>query len=340
MIDNTKKYTNVFIRSFFTCVGVLFLGICNLQAQKLAPMANDDGYTLGFNLTHNISATNGLLINDTDANGSGTIAVQTTPIVNPSNGTLSLAADGSFTYTPNPGFVGTDSFTYRVCDDGTPNDVVSRFDFDDSNLALASVGPDATSVHASAAQTGCGMHFPSGAGGSTGFDVDIPNTGGIFDFTSFSVSFEYQDQESTADIVTAGNFRIYHITGNQIGIRVDVINGSTGLPDSFTLRLGNFVNNSNVLYSVAYDEITGDVTYISNGTTTVFTLAPAYSPLNTALASNIIIGRFMDGSGSSLPSLCSMEFVDESRLCDDAVVTLNVTASVITNRRITYRVKN
>ncbi|RIK76938.1 MAG: hypothetical protein DCC68_18430 [Planctomycetota bacterium] len=32
------------------------------------------------------------------------------------HGTLELRKDGSFTYTPNAGFVGTDRFTYRVSD--------------------------------------------------------------------------------------------------------------------------------------------------------------------------------------------------------------------------------
>lgn len=39
----------------------------------------------------------------------------------PSNGSASVNADGSFTYTPNPGFVGTDSFVYDVSD-GTGSD--------------------------------------------------------------------------------------------------------------------------------------------------------------------------------------------------------------------------
>jgi endonuclease/exonuclease/phosphatase family metal-dependent hydrolase len=34
----------------------------------------------------------------------------------PINGTLSLSSDGSFVYTPNAGFVGTDTFTYRASD--------------------------------------------------------------------------------------------------------------------------------------------------------------------------------------------------------------------------------
>lgn len=39
----------------------------------------------------------------------------------PTNGTLTLnASTGAFTYTPNPGFVGVDSFQYQVTDSGTP----------------------------------------------------------------------------------------------------------------------------------------------------------------------------------------------------------------------------
>ena len=59
--------------------------------------------------------------------------------------------------------------------------------------------------------------------------------------------------------------------------------------------------------------------------------------MNTGMASDILLGRLMDGSGSVRPSLCSMEFVDDSRLCDVAEVTLNLKMSVITNRNITYR---
>ena len=184
---------------------------------------------------------------------------------------------------------------------------------------------------------GCGIYFATGAGGFTGFDINIPNSAGIFDFTSFTVSFEYEDQESTADIITAGNFRVYHITGNEIGIRVDVINGTTGLRDSFSVTLGNFASG-NTPYSINYDEVIGSITYTGNGATTVLSLAPAYSPLDSSLAGDVLFGRFMDGSGSTRPSLCSMEFIDNSRLCDDATVNLNVVATIITNRGITYRV--
>ncbi|PWS30564.1 DUF7507 domain-containing protein [Pedobacter paludis] len=53
-----------------------------------------------------------VLANDTP--GTTTVTVE---IVNqPANGTLKINADGTVTYTPNPGYTGTDSFTYRIKD--------------------------------------------------------------------------------------------------------------------------------------------------------------------------------------------------------------------------------
>ncbi|HEY5670620.1 MAG TPA: Ig-like domain-containing protein, partial [Anaerolineales bacterium] len=59
----------------------------------------------------------GVLGNDSDADSDSLEAVKVT---NPSNGILVLNKSGSFSYTPNEGFVGTDSFTYKA-NDGTVN---------------------------------------------------------------------------------------------------------------------------------------------------------------------------------------------------------------------------
>lgn len=306
-------------------------------AQNSPPAAVDDGYSTGLNTTLNIASAPGLLNNDSDPDAPTVLTVNPTPVSGPASGSLLLNSDGSFTYNPNLGFSGTDNFTYQVCDDGIPNTVVSRFDFATTNLALATIGPNATSVNPLAVQTGCGIRIGSGAGGSTGIDVVVPNTGGIFDFTSFIASFDYQDQENTADIVTAGNFRIWHISGNNLGIQVQVIDGNTGLPATYTQNLGGFLGGNNP-YVIEYDELTGDIIYTANGSTTTFNLAPPFSPLNSALATGLTIGRFMDNSGSGLPSVCSMQFTDSSKLCDTADVAIVIPTSIITNRRITYRV--
>ena len=55
----------------------------------------------------------GPLANDTDVDGGPLTAILVTA---PSHGTVSLAPDGSYVYTPNPGFVGTDSFSYAAFD--------------------------------------------------------------------------------------------------------------------------------------------------------------------------------------------------------------------------------
>ncbi|MEL6565490.1 MAG: Ig-like domain-containing protein, partial [Pseudomonadota bacterium] len=79
-----------------------------------APVASDDTFSTGFGATLNIAAV-GVLLNDTDVEGDVLSAVLDT---GPSNGTLTLNSDGSFDYTPDAGFSGTDSFTY-FANDGT-----------------------------------------------------------------------------------------------------------------------------------------------------------------------------------------------------------------------------
>ncbi|MCA3268080.1 MAG: tandem-95 repeat protein, partial [Azospirillum sp.] len=46
----------------------------------------------------------------------GTLSYAIVPTGGPAHGTVSIAANGAYTYTPNPNFNGTDSFTYRVSD--------------------------------------------------------------------------------------------------------------------------------------------------------------------------------------------------------------------------------
>ncbi len=75
-----------------------------------APTAKADTYSVANATTLNAAAP-GLLGNDTDPNGGSLTA---TVVTQPAHGTLSVNADGSFTYTPAADFSGVDSFAYRV----------------------------------------------------------------------------------------------------------------------------------------------------------------------------------------------------------------------------------
>lgn len=80
--------------------------------------ANDDQYSTDEDMLLTV-AVPGVLSNDVNTTG-GALSVRL--VDNVSNGSLTLNADGSFSYTPNSNFNGTDSFTYRSANaDGESN---------------------------------------------------------------------------------------------------------------------------------------------------------------------------------------------------------------------------
>ena len=80
-----------------------------------APVASNDSYTTAEDATLTTTLATGVLGNDNDVDFD-TLTVNTTPVANVTNGTLVLNADGSFTYTPNSGWSGVDTFTYQITD--------------------------------------------------------------------------------------------------------------------------------------------------------------------------------------------------------------------------------
>jgi gliding motility-associated-like protein len=99
--------------TYFVCD---FTGLCDTASVNISvvpanegPVATNDDYTIEEDeaLIANVGS------NDTDADGDAlTFAVTTNTI----NGSLQFNGDGSFTYTPNTDYTGTDSFSYSVCD--------------------------------------------------------------------------------------------------------------------------------------------------------------------------------------------------------------------------------
>ena len=79
-----------------------------------SPVAVNDSYSTSKNIALTVDAPGGVLANDTDGDGDLLMAFVLT---DPSHGTLTLNAEGDFTYTPATGYAGPDSFTY-VIDDG------------------------------------------------------------------------------------------------------------------------------------------------------------------------------------------------------------------------------
>jgi hypothetical protein len=72
--------------------------------------AVDDSYSMVADTSLTVAAP-GVLGNDTGASG---VALTAVLVSGPAHGMLQLNADGSFTYTPNAGYTGPDSFTYQA----------------------------------------------------------------------------------------------------------------------------------------------------------------------------------------------------------------------------------
>jgi hypothetical protein len=79
------------------------------------PIALKDDYSVRKGKTLIVSAP-GVLGNDHDTGDAVSPILTASLFSNVSHGTLVLSSNGSFTYTPNAGYVGVDSFQYRVSD--------------------------------------------------------------------------------------------------------------------------------------------------------------------------------------------------------------------------------
>ncbi|MEP7045555.1 MAG: Ig-like domain-containing protein [Ilumatobacteraceae bacterium] len=81
-----------------------------------APVATADAFSTAED-TPRVVAAPGVMGNDYDEDGDA-LTISASPLTGPANGSVTISADGAFTYSPTTGFVGTDSFTYQL-NDGT-----------------------------------------------------------------------------------------------------------------------------------------------------------------------------------------------------------------------------
>ena len=93
-----------------------------INVQPGAPVANPDIYAVVAGTSLTVPGATGVLTNDTDPNG---LPLSAVAVAQPTHGTLTLNADGSLTYTPAAGFVGTDGFTYRATDSTGPGNMAT-----------------------------------------------------------------------------------------------------------------------------------------------------------------------------------------------------------------------
>jgi hypothetical protein len=213
--------------------------VAETAAHTAAPAVSTASYTAIANTTLSVAAP-GVLANDTAPNGATLSAILVT---GPANGQLTLNSDGSFTYTPNVDFVGTDRFTYQASD-GTLSSSVATV-----TITVASAAPSVTSVlvnGSAAAQRSMVTSL------MVNFNVPV-----VLAANAFSLSLH-------------PNVTLRGVAGQTVGSLPAMLNVSpaSGLSTSFTIT---FSDPSNVVGSIAdgvYD-LTINAASVQNGKQTM-----------------------------------------------------------------------
>jgi len=115
-IDNVQVYNR-----FLSTKDINTIINDDLDNYNCSPFAVEDSYSTNMDTPLQVPA-GGILQNDGDPDGDSLTAIK---VSDPSNGTLTLNSDGSFSYTPASGFAGNDSFKYKVSDGNSDSEAVS-----------------------------------------------------------------------------------------------------------------------------------------------------------------------------------------------------------------------
>ena len=126
---DTLKYTVTISASGEDATGVTFTDTVDPNTAFVGgsltatPVAVNDSYAATGNVRISVPAGSGVLANDFLGLPAATI---TAPATSVNGGNVAVAADGSFTYNPFPGFEGSDSFTYTLTNsEGSNNATVT-----------------------------------------------------------------------------------------------------------------------------------------------------------------------------------------------------------------------
>ncbi len=163
----------------FVGSGTITINLSNVN--DVAPVADADSYSVSANGTLTVLVGDGVLVGDTDADLDPLTAVDQNAGVS-ANGTYTLSSDGSFVYTPTPGYAGPDTFTY-VANDGANNSAVTTVTITVQQLAqsITFSAPadvtygDAETVDVSASSDAGGSYpvsFAVSGAGCSMFDAD------------------------------------------------------------------------------------------------------------------------------------------------------------------------
>lgn len=187
----------------------------NIESQNDAPVAVSDSYKVANDSPTSIHASYGLLSNDSDIDNTN-LTINVDSVTQPTHGALTVAPNGSFDYTPQAEFVGTDTFTYQVTD-GSANSAPTTVSL--NVVSVIADTDDLTPITINLADISANL-----IGNATLLSVTALN--GSIDFTMGETSFVYNPIIGGDEIDTLQ--LTFDFNGNQfqtlINVRVEATN--------------------------------------------------------------------------------------------------------------------
>lgn len=249
---------------------------------NISPLAIDDAYTDAIgHVTFNVDAGSGILANDRDppAGSCATCTITDFDAMSVNGGTVTVNADGSFTYDPPVGFTGDDTFTYTVQDahgttpltnSGTVTiSVADLVWFVDSSAAAGGDGRQATPFQTlaeaeTASATGHTIRVRQGTSGTT------PYAGGITlkaQQTLVGGGVDLVIGATTVEVADAGPAIITNAGGDVITLAADnTVEGVTLQPVASAGVFGTGALGAAVVNGVAIEigGATSDAIFLQN----------------------------------------------------------------------------
>ncbi len=198
------------------------------------PIANNDSYNINQDTTLTVSAP-GVLDNDTDVDDVSFTAVY--DLGNgPNHGVLTLNADGSFEYEPDPGFTGMDTFNYHA-DDGT----------DDSNVATVTITINDTQAPVIECSVETALLWPPNSDlVNVGFNVTATDNDGLPPVMVIDVFSDEDDQTDSGSGVMSPDAR--DIANETLRLRAERRGDSDGRVYIIRITATDSSDNTSVHY--------------------------------------------------------------------------------------------
>ncbi len=216
-----------------------------------APLAVSDNFNSSENETLIVSAGTGILANDFDSEQSPLSATLVDDVI---NGTLSLNADGSFTYIHNGGEASDDSFSYRA-DDGSASSQITMV-----TISLTGVNDPPTIapgcstteqenavtafLRASDAETPSLLTYQLGANGSEGLGPYTAEKGIVTIIDQTTGEYRYEPFESGARGLDSFPFQVVDPDGGVSDATETVIVHPKVMPLGDSITMGTLTKGN------------------------------------------------------------------------------------------------